>query len=248
MIVRLRFLLLADVSPMIPTVRVLLLLASVVSLAACADDEGTASTSVGTAATSTTTTTPALTGTAAVQAAVDEIVADYPTLHGVVVHVVGPGVDETFVAGDNVGAPLGADATFRLASNTKTFTAAAALRLVEQGKVDVDGPITQCLDEQLTAALASDGYQPETITVRQALTHTGGLFDFASGEGSGYVDAVLDESDASVDAAGASAVGGRPRRSARGSRCSLLILRHGVCARQLADRVRERPPDRGRVP
>jgi D-alanyl-D-alanine carboxypeptidase len=174
---------------MIPTVRVLLGAASFALIAACADDDRTASTTADNLATSAT--APALTGAAAVQATIDEIVTEYPTLHGVVVHVVAPGVDETFVAGENAGAPVSADATFRLASNTKTFTAAAALRLVEQGKVDIDGPITQCLDDQLIQALASDGYQPDAITVRQALTHTAGLFDYAQGEGSGYVDAVL---------------------------------------------------------
>ena len=174
---------------MIPTVRVVLAGASFVLIAACADDDRTASTTGDDVATSAT--APALTGAAAVQAAIDEIVTEYPTLHGVVVHVVAPGVDETFVAGENAGTPVSVDATFRLASNTKTFTAAAALRLVEQGKVDIDGPITQCLDDQLIQALASDGYQPDAITVRQALTHTAGLFDYAQGEGSGYVDAVL---------------------------------------------------------
>ncbi len=127
------------------------------------------------------------------QAAIDQIVEQYPTLNGVVVHVIAPGagVDDTLVSGENAGTALSADATFRLASNTKTFTAAAALRLAEQGKIDIDRPVTQCLDDGLSAALAADGYEPDAITVRQALTHTAGLFDYAQGEGSGYVDAVL---------------------------------------------------------
>lgn len=176
---------------MIPSVRVLFVAASFVFIAACADDAQTASTSADSVTASTT--APAQTGTAAVQAAIDEIVSEYPTLQGVVVHVVAPGagVDETFVSGDNAGAPLSPDATFRLASNTKTFTAATTLRLVEEGKIDIDGPVSQCLDDQTAAALVSDGYEPDVITVREALTHTAGLFDFAQGDGSGYVDAVL---------------------------------------------------------
>ncbi len=86
-------------------------------------------------------------------------------------------------------ARVSADATFRLASNTKTFTAAAVLRLVEQGKVELDGPLTQCLDPELTRIVAADGYDTEAITVRQALSHTAGFFDFA--QEPGYLDAVF---------------------------------------------------------
>lgn len=128
---------------------------------------------------------------ATVQATIDEIVSDYPTLHGVVVHIIAPSVDidESIVSGDNVDGALSADATFRLASNTKTFTAAAVLRLVEQGKVELDGPLTQCLDPDLTRIVAADGYDTEAITVRQALSHTAGFFDFA--QEPGYLDAVF---------------------------------------------------------
>ena len=128
---------------------------------------------------------------ATVQATIDKIVSDYPTLHGVVVHVVAPSVDidESIASGDNVDGALSADATFRLASNTKTFTAAAVLRLVEQGKVELDGPLTQCVDPELSGIVAADGYDTEAITVRQALSHTAGFFDFA--QEPGYLDAVF---------------------------------------------------------
>ena len=173
--------------------KVLTAVATLVVIAACADDSSTSATSV--EATSPATTAAVATGLPAVQASIDQIVAEYPTLNGVVVHVVAPGagVDDTLVSGENAGTALTPDATFRLASNTKTFTAAAALRLAEQGKIDIDAPVTQCLDDALATALAADGYRPDAITVRQALTHTAGLFDYAQGEGSGYVDAVLAE-------------------------------------------------------
>ena len=63
------------------------------------------------------------------------------------------------------------------------------LRLVEQGKVELDGPLTQCLDPDLTRIVAADGYDTEAITVRQALSHTAGFFDFA--QEPGYLDAVF---------------------------------------------------------
>jgi D-alanyl-D-alanine carboxypeptidase len=138
-----------------------------------------------------TTTTARDAGIATVQAAIDAIVLDSPTLHGVVVHVIASdlGVDESIASGENVDGPISPDATFRLASVTKTFTAAAVLRLVEQGKVDLEGPISQCVAPDLAAAIEADGYDLDVITVRQALSHTAGFFDFA--QDPAYVDAVF---------------------------------------------------------
>ncbi len=160
-------------------------------LAACSDDVGTATTSVTTLPTTVKPTAAEAATIGTVQSAIDQIVEDYPTLHGVVVHVIAPtrGIDESIASGDNVDRALSPDATFRLASVTKTFTAAAVLRLVEQGKVDLDGPVTQCVDGDLTAALEADGYRTDDITVRHALTHSAGLFDF--GEEPGYLEAVF---------------------------------------------------------
>ncbi|HMK11010.1 MAG TPA: serine hydrolase domain-containing protein, partial [Acidimicrobiales bacterium] len=59
------------------------------------------------------------------------------------------------------------------------------------GKVDLDAPITQCVDPALTAALDSDGYRTDLITPRQTLTHTAGLFDFA--QEPGFLDAVFSD-------------------------------------------------------
>ena len=43
------------------------------------------------------------------------------------------------------GAPMTADSVFWIASMTKAITSAAALQLVEQGKLTVDGPIGDVL-------------------------------------------------------------------------------------------------------
>jgi D-alanyl-D-alanine carboxypeptidase len=64
-------------------------------------------------------------------------------------------------------APVTPDTVFELASVTKQFTATAIMLLVEEGKVQLDEPITSYLREA-----------PETwksITVRHLLTHTSGL-------------------------------------------------------------------------
>jgi D-alanyl-D-alanine carboxypeptidase len=60
---------------------------------------------------------------------------------------------------------------FQLASVTKQFTAAAVLALVQDGRVDLDGPITQYLPNAPV--------QGRTITVRQLLSHTSGIPDYA---------------------------------------------------------------------
>ena len=68
--------------------------------------------------------------------------------------------------------PATPETVFRIASTTKTFTAAAILRLAEQGKLTLDDPIAK--------------YYPATpaawsgITLRNLLNHTSGIPDFVS--------------------------------------------------------------------
>jgi CubicO group peptidase (beta-lactamase class C family) len=74
------------------------------------------------------------------------------------------------------GRPIGDDTVFRIASITKTFTAVAVMQLWERGLVDLDVPVGQYL--RAFRVLAPPGVpQP---TVRQLLTHTGGMPEVAS--------------------------------------------------------------------
>ncbi len=68
--------------------------------------------------------------------------------------------------------PMKTDEVFRLASMTKTLVSAAALALVEEGRLRLDDPVTKWLPT-FRPKLA-DGTQP-AITVHQLLTHTSGL-------------------------------------------------------------------------
>jgi CubicO group peptidase (beta-lactamase class C family) len=71
---------------------------------------------------------------------------------------------------------------FRLASMTKPLVSAAAMALVEQGKLDLDAPITRWLPK-FNPKLANG--DKAKITVRHLLTHTSGLvygFLFADNE------------------------------------------------------------------
>lgn len=65
--------------------------------------------------------------------------------------------------------PITADTLFRMNSVTKSFTAALSLKLIEQGKLSLDMPITQYLPQYQTW---------KQITVRELLNQTSGIFDY----------------------------------------------------------------------
>ncbi|WP_206185231.1 serine hydrolase [Sphingosinicella sp. CPCC 101087] len=75
------------------------------------------------------------------------------------------------------GRPMSVDTPVRIASNTKTFVAAAVLRLYEQELIELDAAIPGLVDPKLIAILRSDGYDPDRITVRHLLSHSAGLYD-----------------------------------------------------------------------
>lgn len=64
------------------------------------------------------------------------------------------------------------DTIFRYASLTKPIVSAAALGLVDQGKLRLDDPVTKWIPE--FRPRLSDGREP-VITIRHLLTHTSGL-------------------------------------------------------------------------
>lgn len=80
--------------------------------------------------------------------------------------------------------PMTADSVFWIASMTKAVTAAAAMQLVEQGRLSLDEPIGRLLPD-LAEPLVLEGFgaddQPITrpaktaITLRHLLTHTAGF-------------------------------------------------------------------------
>ena len=71
------------------------------------------------------------------------------------------------------------DTPVRIASNTKTYTAAAYLRLWEQGRAALDASLRSIVDESFAQELADFGYDPDRITARHLLMHAGGLPDHA---------------------------------------------------------------------
>lgn len=68
--------------------------------------------------------------------------------------------------------PMKQDSIFRLASMSKTVVSAAALKLIEEGKLKLDDPVTKFLPD-FRPKLA-DGSSPN-IQISQLLSHTSGL-------------------------------------------------------------------------
>ncbi len=117
--------------------------------------------------------------------ALERNVNEYPAVPGEAAAVLLPHHDVQASAGSAAPdgrVPLTPDTPFRIASVTKTFVAVAALRLVEQGRLDLDAPIGPLLDPATSGLLADDGYDLDRITVRRLLNHTAGLFDFAASD------------------------------------------------------------------
>ena len=67
------------------------------------------------------------------------------------------------------------DQPVRLASNTKTYTAAALLRLVEMGRLSLSDPLARHLPPVVDSLLRRDGYATDVITIEQVLSHRSGL-------------------------------------------------------------------------
>jgi D-alanyl-D-alanine carboxypeptidase len=111
--------------------------------------------------------------------------AELPELPGLAVWVEGdegsPSRGGAFGDADPDGRAMTAQTPVRTASNTKTYVAAAYLRLWEQGEAPLDDPIAGLIDADIEAMLAADGYDTAAITPRHLLMHNSGMPDYADG-------------------------------------------------------------------
>lgn len=87
-------------------------------------------------------------------------------------------------------APVDASTIFRIGSTTKTFTAAAILRLAEQGKLGLDEPLSRYVPEFDTGG--------RVVTIRQLLNHTSGIPEYTMQPGFFAKMLPLNVSDAEV--------------------------------------------------
>ncbi|MEU2874333.1 serine hydrolase domain-containing protein [Streptomyces olivoreticuli] len=110
----------------------------------------------------------------------------------------------------NTNTPLQSTDHYRIGSQTKSFTAAVVLQLVDEGKVALDAPI----ERYLPGVVDGNGYDGNTITVRQLLQHTSGIARYeplftsapADPDGSYPIEALVREA---LKTAPASAPGGQ---------------------------------------
>ncbi|MGH2812932.1 MAG: serine hydrolase domain-containing protein, partial [Actinomycetota bacterium] len=78
--------------------------------------------------------------------------------------------------------PVEADTLFQIGSTTKTYTATAAMRLVEQGDLDLNAPVRRYLPDLRLKNKEAE----RKATLLHLFTHTGGwLGDFFADEGRG---------------------------------------------------------------
>jgi CubicO group peptidase (beta-lactamase class C family) len=120
---------------------------------------------------------------AALQSALDE-----KRIVGAVIAVMQDGGIAHFkaygLADREAGRAMTTDAIFRLASISKPIVTAAAMRMIELGKLSLDAAVTDWLPD--FKPKAPDGSIP-TITIRHLLTHTSGLsYDFLQPETGPY--------------------------------------------------------------
>lgn len=120
----------------------------------------------------------------ALDARIKALHAQYPSLPGIVVHLLEAPARLSWggsvrLADRANGLAMPPNATFRTASITNTFTAAAIFRLTGLGKVATADPIERHLSAATLATLIAGGYDTAAMTLDHLLTHRSGLPDHA---------------------------------------------------------------------
>jgi CubicO group peptidase (beta-lactamase class C family) len=124
-------------------------------------------------------------------------------------------------------APVGPDTRFQLASATKIFTGVLLMKLVEEGKLSLDDPLTRWFPEAPAAW--------SEIRVRQLANHTSGLADQLEGTG-------LDTVEGTVAAAMKAPLAYTPGTEARYGLTDFTVLRaimEKVSGRTLPELLRQ---------
>lgn len=121
------------------------------------------------------------------QKQLDSIYKAHPEMLGLMlsVHSTNPSKQFTGVAGltkKNDTASLSLKQPLLIASNTKTYVAAAIIKLVENQKIRLNDPIEALIGESSRAWLKEDGYNLQAIEVRHLLSHTSGIFNYVETE------------------------------------------------------------------
>ncbi|WP_353267857.1 serine hydrolase [Gemmatimonas sp.] len=110
----------------------------------------------------------------------DSVVAARPRMPGIIIAVEQPATGKRWSVAAGLSdtarrTKLTPDQPVRLASNTKTYTAAAVLRLVEMGRLALSDPLATRLPPSIDSLLRRDGYATDIITIEQVLNHRAGF-------------------------------------------------------------------------
>lgn len=127
------------------------------------------------------------------QTQLDAFLQENEGVPGIAFAVIGPDDTASFAAAgtaDPTGRAMTVSTPVRIASNTKTYTAAAILRLWEMGRINLDAPIAELIDPQFEALLREDGYNVQAITVRHLLMHVSGMPDHADDQ---YIEIIFSD-------------------------------------------------------
>lgn len=124
----------------------------------------------------------------------DSVYRVYPGALGIILHVEAP--DQNISWTTAVGfadrektTVLQAEQPVLLASNTKTYVAAAILRLVENGQLQLESGIQNRIHAATRKKLEQQGYALDQITIRDLLAHTSGIRDYVD---DAYFDEVIE--------------------------------------------------------
>lgn len=117
---------------------------------------------------------------AQIQTSLDAETRANPNILGQSVHIIAPALlmDQTFVS----GAALKTDDDIRIASNIKPFVAAAALKLVENGRLQLDAPIRPYLSPVMSALFKGKPQIAQAVTLRHLLSNTSGIQDYGNSQ------------------------------------------------------------------
>ncbi len=121
------------------------------------------------------------------QALLNNFIEKHPTTPGIILTVDSNQLDLHWSGASGVDdvktkTAIKPEQPVRIASNTKTYVAAAILRLMEQGKLAIGDTIDVHLPKHQLAMLKHGDYNPQKITIAHLLAHTSAIWDYAQSD------------------------------------------------------------------
>lgn len=122
---------------------------------------------------------------AALQRGLDAELTANPGRNAAALYVIAPGLDldvgfVTGFADPGAKEPMTLQHEVRVASVTKSYVAAAAFALEEQGVLSLQASVRDSVSPELVALLEADGYDVDKITLFHLISHRSGIPDYAS--------------------------------------------------------------------